>query len=119
LELGFLHHLKKKYTDLTPVLSANKKLEYDSVTGVYTLAKGKKFDSDIPLKLRIRFYLISYLREKYREGIHPTLEDVVHNIMPLLKNGSTPDEQTIEGELKKYAVRVGKDGWKLNDGELF
>ena len=57
--------------------------------------------------------------EKEGEGIYPTIDEIVHYIMPLLKNGKTPENQTILGELEKIAVRVGKDGWKLATGELF
>jgi len=117
LELGFLHELKKEYSDLTPILTNN--FEYNSDTELFMIRKDSKFTTTVDVNLRIRYYLISYLRKMYREGIHPTLEDVVHNVMPLLKNGKTPDRQTIESELKKLAVHVGKDGWKLNDGELF
>jgi hypothetical protein len=42
--------------------------------------------------------------------------------MPLLRNGVTPDNQTILGVLEDIAVRVGEDSWKLREsgqGHLF
>jgi len=117
LELGFLHQLKKEYSDLSPILLNN--FDYNSDTELFTLKKSAKFKSHIDDNLRIRYYLISYLRNKERKGINPTFDDIVLDIMPLLKNGKTPDEQTILGVLESIAERVGKDGWKLSNGELF
>jgi hypothetical protein len=42
--------------------------------------------------------------------------------MPLLRNGVTPDNQTILGVLEDIAARVGEDSWKLKEagqGNLF
>ena len=37
--------------------------------------------------------------------------------MPLLKNGITPEHQTILKVLETVAERVGTDGWRLIHGE--
>jgi hypothetical protein len=53
---------------------------------------------------------------------NPTFDDIVFNIMPLLKNGVTPEHQTILKVLETVAERVGTDGWRLIKGgqqELF
>jgi len=42
--------------------------------------------------------------------------------MPLLKNGTTPEHQTILGVLEEVAFREGHDRWRLKSlgqGELF
>lgn len=44
---------------------------------------------------------------------YPTFDDIVLNIMPLLKNGLTPENQTILSVLEKIAIRIGHDRWKL------
>jgi hypothetical protein len=54
-----------------------------------------------------------------REKRISTFDEIVYNIMPLLKNGDTPEEQTILNVLKRVATKVGEEGWKLNNGELF
>jgi hypothetical protein len=44
----------------------------------------------------------------------PTFDDVVLNITPLLKNGVTPENQTILKVLEEVAIRVGGERWRLN-----
>jgi len=117
LELGFLDLLKKEYADLTPLLLEN--FHYNEETDIYTLKKEAKFKTDIDVRLRVRYYLISYLRRKEREGHFPTLDDIVFNILPLLKNGKTPQNQTILSVLEILAEHIGQNRWRLKkDGQL-
>ena len=120
LELGFLDLLRKEYTDLTPLLLD--KFDYDPMTERYSLKKNTKFQTQIDVKLRINFYLLSFMRRMEREGRNPTFNDIIFAILPLLKNGITPEHQTILNVLEDIAERVGEDGWKLKQkgqGELF
>ena len=120
LELGFLDVLSKKYQDITPFLLAN--FDYDRENEKYLLKKNTKFRSQIPIELRIRFYLVSMLRRFAREGKPTHFSDIILEIMPLLRNGVTPDNQTILGVLEDIADRVGEDSWKLREagqGHLF
>ncbi|CAN5440265.1 hypothetical protein BH20ACI1_BH20ACI1_28350 [soil metagenome] len=120
LELGFLDVLSKKYQDITPFLLAN--FDYDRENEKYLLKKNTKFRSQIPIELRIKFYLVSMLRRFEREGTNPRFDDIILEIMPLLRNGVTPDNQTILGVLEENADRVGEDRWKLREsgqGKLF
>jgi 16S rRNA G966 N2-methylase RsmD len=112
LELGFLELLAKKYTDLTPVLMDM--FDYEEKTQKFHIRKNKKFQTHIDLNLRIRYYLLSYLRRMEIENKISTFDDIVLNIMPLLKNGITPENQSILGVLETLAQRVGADGWRLN-----
>ena len=119
MELGFLDLLKKEYTDLSPLLLD--KFDYDKNTERYTIKKDTRFQTHIDVKLRIRYYLISYLRRMERENKIPTFNDIVFSILPLLKNGITPEHQTILNVLEGIAERIGDDGWKLKQkgqGEL-
>jgi hypothetical protein len=62
------------------------------------------------------------LRRLARESTHPHFDDIVLEIMPLLQNGVTPDNQTILSVLEEIADRVGEDRWKLRElgqGKLF
>ncbi|MBX7242126.1 MAG: type I restriction enzyme HsdR N-terminal domain-containing protein [Bacteroidia bacterium] len=111
LELGFLDLLKKEYTDLTPILLD--KFDYDNATEQFTIRKNTKFATHIDVRLRIKYYLISYLRRLEREGKSPHFDEIVLAILPLLKNGTTPESQTILSVLEDIAERVGQDSWRL------
>ena len=111
LELGFLDLLKKKYSDLTPILLG--KFDYNDKTHIFTIRKDTKFKTSIELRLRIRYYLISYLRRMELEKKTPTFDEIILNILPLLKNGVTPEDQTILSVLEDIGIRVGKDSWRL------
>ena len=120
LELGFLDILSKKYADITPFLSAN--FDYHDDTETYHLKKNTKFKAQIPLELRVKYYVVSMLRRHAREGSLPHFDDIVLEIIPLLRNGVTPDKQTILSVLEEIADRIGEDRWKLREsgqGKLF
>jgi len=111
LELGFLDLLKKEYTDLTPILLGN--FDYDEITEVFTLRNDTKFKTHIDVRLRIKYYLISYLRRMERENKSPHFDEIVLAILPLLKNGTTPESQTILNVLEDIAEHIGQDSWRL------
>lgn len=111
LELGFLDLLKKQYTDLTPILLD--KFDYDDKTEVFTIRKNTKFATHIDVRLRIKYYLISYLRRMERENKNPHFDEIILAILPLLKNGTTPESQTISNVLEDIAEHIGQDSWRL------
>ena len=111
LELGFLDLLKKEYSDLTPLLLQC--FDYNKESELYTIKKDSRFTTHIDVKLRINYYLISYLRRMEREGYSPTFNEIIFYIMPLLKNGITPEHQTILSVLENIAVQTGEERWKL------
>ena len=120
LELGFLDILSKEYKDLTPVLADN--FDYNSSLQIYHIKSNKKFKSNIPLDLRIRYFLLSYLRRKEREKIYPTSDALILDLMPLLKNGITPEDQTILNVLESIAEQTESKTWCLKpegQGQLF
>jgi hypothetical protein len=120
LELGFLDVLAKEYADLTPLLV--QWFDYDEKSKQYHIRPDRKFRSHIPLDLRVRYFIVSYLKRLEHRNENPTFDDVVLNIMPLLKNGITPERQTIQNVLDRVAERTGRDRWRLiqtGQGELF
>lgn len=120
LELGFLDLLKKEYTDLTPLLLEN--FNYNAETDRYLLKPDSKFRTHVDIRLRIKYYLLSFLRRMDRENKTPHFDDIILYILPLLKNGITPEHQTILGVLEDIAERVGEDCWRLKkegQGVLF
>ncbi|RKZ80970.1 MAG: DNA methylase [Candidatus Parabeggiatoa sp. nov. 1] len=119
LELGFLDLLKKEYSDLTPLLMQT--FDYDEKSEKFSIAKNTQFKTSIDERLRIKYYLISFLRRTALEKKYPTFDEIVLHIMPLLKNGTTPEDQTILSVLEDTAIRLGENKWKLQDegqGEL-
>lgn len=111
LELGFLDILSKEYKDLTPILMEN--FYYDETNETFHIRENKTFKTNIPLDLRIRYFLLSYLKRKEKEHIYPTTDEIILDIMPLLKNGITPENQTILNILEKIAKHIGNNRWKL------
>ena len=116
LELGFLDLLKKEYSDLTPILLSS--FEYSEETELFTIKKDVRFQTHIDVRLRIKYYLISYLRRMEREGKTSTFDEIILEILPLLKNGATPQNQTILKVLEDIADRVGQDCWRLKRDDL-
>ncbi|MDR0560230.1 MAG: type I restriction enzyme HsdR N-terminal domain-containing protein [Prevotellaceae bacterium] len=119
LELGFLDLLKKEYSDLTPLLM--QRFDYDRSSEKYSIKKDTRFQTQIDIKLRIRYYLLSFMRRMERENKIPSFDEIVLAILPLLKNGVTPEHQTVLSVLEDIGERVGDDGWKLrvNEKTLF
>jgi DNA modification methylase len=111
LELGFLDLLKKEYVDLTPFLLD--RFEYDPKTEKYSLKKNTKFQTHIDVNLRIRYFLFSYLKRMEMENKTPSFDEIILYILPLLKNGITPEHQTILSVLENIGERTGDNGWKL------
>ncbi len=117
LELGFLDLLKKEYTDLTPILISS--FDYHETTEIFTIKKGSKFKSHLDVRLRIKYYLISYLRRMERENKSPHFDEIILNLLPLLKNGSTPEKQTILNVLEDIGEHMGEDSWRLRkEGQI-
>jgi 16S rRNA G966 N2-methylase RsmD len=122
LELGFLDLLKKEYSDLTPLLLEN--FDYDHKIGKFFIKPNNKFKTHVDVRLRIRYFLLSYLRRReYANERPPTFDEICLDIMPLLKNGVTPENQTILSVLETVAKHVGHDRWRLkgneSQGDLF
>jgi DNA modification methylase len=116
MEMGFLHELSREHQNIQPLLLEN--FEFNEAKQVYQLKKNSKFRTQIPVAARIRYYMISYMRQMERQNIDPTFDQIVLNIMPLLKNGITPKQQTILSVLQQVAQHVGNDRWRLDDRQL-
>ncbi|MBL0266865.1 MAG: DNA methylase, partial [Leptospiraceae bacterium] len=115
LELGFLDLLKKQYTDLTPILL--ERFDYNEQTEKFLIRKNTKFVSHVDIKLRVRYYLISYLKRMENNNTNPTFDEIILSILPLLKNGITPEHQTILSVLEDIGERVDEDRWQLKRNE--
>lgn len=118
LELGFLHSLSKDYADLTPLINTN--FDLDETSGKYHIKKGQKFKSHaIPLELRAKYFLLSYLRGAERQGKKAYFDDICLEIIPLLKNGVSPSEALIKEILESIATPMQESGeWVLKGQKI-
>lgn len=116
LELGFLDLLKKEYDDLTPLLREN--FDYDISKKMYFIKESSKFTTSVDVKLRIRYYILSFLRRKEKNNEISHFDDIILYILPLLKNGVTPENQTILSVLEDIADRIDDSHWKLKSEDL-
>ncbi len=114
LELGFLDLLKKQYTDLTPILLD--RFDYNDVTEIFSLRIDTKFRTHVDVKLRVRYFLMSYLRRMELQNKTATFDEIIFNILPLLKNGTTPENQTILKILSDIGEHIGDNMWRLKKG---
>jgi hypothetical protein len=48
-----------------------------------------------------------------RENKEPAFDEIILYILPLLKNGITPEHQTVLSVLEDIGERVGVDSWRL------
>jgi hypothetical protein len=107
--------LKKEYNDLTPLLTTH--FDYNHDTGVFTIKKNNKFKTQIDIRLRIKYYLYSYLKRLETQHRYPTFDEIVTNILPLLMNGHTPENQTILSVLEDIGEHSGDRRWRLKRTE--
>ena len=116
LELGFLDLLKKEYTDLTPLLRNN--FDYDATTHKYQIRENKAFATHIDVHMRIRYFLKSILVRMERANEKVTFDQIIFNVMPLLKNGTTPENQTVLKVLEDIGQRSGDNYWTLKKKDM-
>ncbi len=111
LENGYYHLLADKYEDVIPILNNN--FECDEQTKKYHIKKYQPFKTHLPLEIRVRYFTESYLRLCERTKQYPSLNDIVREILPKLKNGISPQEQHIIEILNKIAYKYGDDKWRI------
>ena len=117
LEFGFLHKLGKDYEDLTPLINTH--FELDEASGKYHIKNGQKLKShSISLEDRTKYFLLSYLRGAQRQNKSASFDDICLEIIPLLKNGISPNKELIREILEQIAVPNKENGqWRLKSQE--
>ncbi len=116
MEFGFLHILSKEYKDLTPILMSE--YNYDQENEKFHIRKNTRFKTKIPLDMRIKYFLLSYMKRQETQGKNPTTDDIILDIMPLLRNGITPENQTILIILQSIAEEFEKNKWQLKHEQM-
>ncbi|MBC8204372.1 hypothetical protein ISS30_09510 [bacterium] len=111
IETGLLSDLKDKISDITPLLSD--RFDFNFKIGKWFIPPNTKLGGFIPLDVRIRFYIESYLNQCARKDIKASLDMIWENVMPLLKNGDQPSRQELIWELHKIAESYEKQYYQL------
>jgi len=111
LEFGFLDVLSREYKDLTPILMSE--FDYDQQLKKFYIRQNQKFKTKIPLDMRIKYFLLSYMKRKEFYKEYSTTDDIILDIMPLLRNGVTPENQTILRILSMIADEFGNNQWRI------
>ncbi|MBX3301050.1 MAG: type I restriction enzyme HsdR N-terminal domain-containing protein [Nitrospira sp.] len=110
-ESGLLGAVSNEIEDVTELLKDS--FEYDRKNGVWKIPHKTKIGSHIPLESRIKFYLLSCLNRAKLEKRMVTIDDIVMEVLPFLRNGITPKNQDIITELKKVAYSRDEMHWEL------
>ena len=110
-ENGLLGEVASKIGDLQPILAET--FSYDKENKAWHIRPGVKIGCFIPLELRIRFYVTDFLNQASRIGNRATIDEIVHYVLPKLKNGEQPRPHRIIDEIKKIARPVEDKYWAL------
>ncbi|MBE9126073.1 MULTISPECIES: DNA methyltransferase [unclassified Coleofasciculus] len=113
LSNGYLQEVTEKVSDFGELL--REYFDYDTDANVWKIKAKTKLGSHIPLDKRIQFYLQSTFNKAKRLNQRLTIDDIVPEVMPYLRNGKTPDSQDILSELEKMAYPDG-EYWEVNTG---
>jgi 16S rRNA G966 N2-methylase RsmD len=111
LELGFLDLMKQEYSDLTSLLTET--FEYSGESQKFFIRENQKFKTHLDVRLKIRYYVLAMLRRAEHRKDYPTFDEIVFHIIPLLKNGITPEKQTVLSVLEDIGERIEPDKWRL------
>lgn len=110
---GYLHLLQ--YSDVTDLLTTE--YEFDKASKKYYLRSDHVSHIPMPAEHRLEYYVLSYMQRSDAEGVFPDLNDVVLYVMPLLHNGDTPTEQSIQQALERIAEPDLTGHWRLKPRE--
>jgi len=111
LENGLLGTVRKDISDITPLLSEI--FDFETTDNKWYIRKDSKIGSFIPLKDRIRFYIIDLLKYKERLREPVNTDEVILSVMPKLINGDQPANQDILKELDRVAYSEDGVHWAL------
>ena len=111
IENGLLSEIRDKISDITPLLGD--KFDFNHLSGRWVIPPDTKLGSHIHIELRIQFYIESYLNQCHRRSIKATFDDIWSNVIPLLKNGDQPSEQSLIKELNKIAETYEGNYYRL------
>ena len=97
--------------DILAILESDFKLGEDNL---WQIKAGSKVGNFIPPRLRIRYYVIGYLRRIGKANF----DSIVTTILPLLINGHRPTKQDIADVLNEVAISYDGVNWELKDPSM-
>ncbi len=108
----FFDAASKKMGDILAILESDFELGEDEL---WQIKSGRQVGNFIPPRLRIRYYVISYLRKVGKANF----DSIITTILPLLINGHQPTREDIADVLKEIAISHDGVNWELrSDSEL-
>jgi len=108
----FFDAASKKMGDILAILESDFELGEDEL---WQIKAGRQVGNFIPPRLRIRYYVMSYLRKVGKANF----DSIVTTIFPLLTNGHQPTREDIADVLKEVAISHDGVNWELrSDSEL-
>jgi len=110
-ESGLLGAVSNEIDDVTEILRES--FDYNKKDQIWTVKKKAKLGCHIPLEARMKFYLLSALNKARAENRKITIDEIIMEVMPFLRNGITPSNQDIISELKKIAHSVDGIHWQI------
>jgi len=111
LEHGLLGEVRKRFADITPLL--DQEFDFREGDGRWHIRPTNRLGSFVPVKERIAFYVIDYLKKAQRLGQNVTFDDVIQNVMPNLVNGVDLTNQSIQKVLEQVAYSPDGTHWEL------
>ena len=112
-ESGLLSYFKREESSINEFLSRN----FVQSGNSWSLKKHIKLGHHIPLKDRMKFYLISSLNKAKNENRLITIDDIVMETLPNLRNGKTPKNQEIIKTLREIAYTPDGKHWEIVTSE--
>ncbi len=108
----FFDAASKKMGDILAILESDFELGEDNL---WQIKAGRQVGNFIPPRLRIRYYVMSYLRKVGKANF----DSIITTIFPLLTNGHQPTREDITDVLKEVAISHDGVNWELrSDSEL-
>ena len=81
----------------------NEYFDYDTDLNAWKIKVKTRLGSHIPVEKRIQFYLYSTFNRAKRLNQKLTIDDILPEVIPYLRNGKTPKNQDVLSELDEIA----------------
>ena len=104
----FMDASSKKIGDIVSILESDFDIDNNNL---WQIRSERKIGNFIPPKLRIKYYVIGYLRKNQKVSF----DDIVTTILPLLINGHKPTREDIADVLNEIAKSTNGHTWELLD----
>jgi hypothetical protein len=108
----FFDAASKNLGDILAILESDFQLDEDNL---WHMRSERQIGNFIPPKLRIQYYVISYLRKAGKASF----DDIITAVLPLLVNGHESTKEDIASVLNEIALSHDGVLWELRDPSTF